>query len=602
MTPDPLADTFHQRLDPARLRVLSTLGEGANGKVHLAEDRLTGRRLALKLLRDVSPRALERFRREAELAASLRHDNVVPVHFTGLLEGRPCVAYEVVEGARTLDEASRGAPLARRVELLRDAARGLGHAHARGVVHRDVKPDNVLVGADGRARVTDFGVGITDEHERLTRTGMMAGTPRYMAPEQLGARVRPTPALDVWALGVLLYQALTDRLPFDGETLMALSDQIAAARPTPPSRLAGVPPALEALCLSALHKDPARRPADGAAFARALDDWLAAPAAPGAPPRRRRAAVAACAVAAAGLLAGWALAPSARPAPGAVAGEPEAPAASTPAPAAAAPALPDWRATLGGPARWRLTYRDLTGGDDILLELTLLQEAPEVRGDVARITATFARVRFSLKIKLTQVEYDSLDGPPGGTPVAGIAPGVAEFLDAFLAARVRFELDLRTGAARAVEGLPRPTTSAFDDGFATHVVRHLQGQMQDSAFAGYLDNVLHLFPADPAQELRADLWRAPPYYLLRAPRQVRWSPEEGRVRTRLAGHARGYLIYDGRPIEFTIERAAVEGEAHVEGDRITRSRLAVAYDGLLGDATARHEATFTFELLAPEGP
>ncbi|MCW8140350.1 MAG: hypothetical protein KIT58_15730 [Planctomycetota bacterium] len=225
-----------------------------------------------------------------------------------------------------------------------------------------------------------------------------------------------------------------------------------------------------------------------------------------------------------------------------------------------------------------------------------------MRGDVARITATFSRLRFSLKIKLTQVEYDSLDGPPASAPVAGIAPGVAEFLDAFLAARVRFELDLRTGAARGVEGLPRPTTSRFDDGFATHVVRHLQGQMQDSAFAGYLDNVLHLFPVDPAADLRADFWRAPPYYLLRAPRQVRWSPEEGRVRTRLAGSPRGFLLYDARPIEFTVERPAFEGEALVEGDRITRTRLAVAYDALLGDETSRHDATFTFELLAPEGP
>ncbi|MCW8140349.1 MAG: serine/threonine protein kinase [Planctomycetota bacterium] len=274
MTPDPLSDTFHQRLDRERLRFLQELGEGANGTVHLVEDRLTGGRLALKTLRDASPRRLERFRREAELAASLRHDNVVPVHFTGLLDGRPCVAYEVVEGARTLDEAFRGAPLRRRIELLRDAARGLGHAHARGVVHRDVKPDNVVVTPEGRARLIDFGVAKDAFMSALTAPGQLVGTAEYMAPEQwtgapLDARC------DLFALGATLYHALTGQPPFAGDTLEELMDLATAGEVAPPSELApGLPPDLERVTLHLLEATPRFRYARAERAAQDLDRVL----------------------------------------------------------------------------------------------------------------------------------------------------------------------------------------------------------------------------------------------------------------------------------------------------------------------------------------
>ncbi|MCO5165569.1 MAG: serine/threonine-protein kinase [Planctomycetes bacterium] len=331
-------DTFVQRLGRERLQVLSKLGEGGCGVVYRVRDRETGALLALKVLREATPRAIERFRREAELAASLRHPNVVAIHGAGTFEGRFFITYELVEGARGLDAAFEGAPLRRRLELLRDAARGLGHAHARGVVHRDVKPDNLLVDGDGRVRVIDFGLAAAEGLERLTRTGGVTGTPWFMAPEQVDPRRgAPTARTDVWALGVILHRAITDELPFDGESFFELARRITATRAAPPSRRApDVPPALDALCVRALDPDPAGRPADGDAFADALEAALRPD--PAGRAAGRRATVVAL------VLGGSALALiAAALSPGAPPGAPaERPASATPTPPAApSPAAPE---------------------------------------------------------------------------------------------------------------------------------------------------------------------------------------------------------------------------------------------------------------------
>ncbi|MCO5164929.1 MAG: serine/threonine protein kinase [Planctomycetes bacterium] len=184
-----------------RFLLLGELGRGATGAVYRARDLERGGEVALKvaLARPEWVR-LQRFLREGEVTAALRHPNIVGIHSMGVADGRPYLAYELVEGARQLDEAARGAPLGRRVELVRDAARALGHAHARGVVHRDVKPANVLVDGAGRVRVADFGLAQALDHERLTVTGALLGTPAYMAPEQLRARRGDVgPPTDVWA-------------------------------------------------------------------------------------------------------------------------------------------------------------------------------------------------------------------------------------------------------------------------------------------------------------------------------------------------------------------------------------------------------------------
>jgi serine/threonine-protein kinase len=249
------------------------------GVVHRARDVVSGREVALKVLLDPAQRArVERFEREGKITAALRHPGIVRIHSTGAVDGCPYLAYELVEGARTLDEVLPLLERTRRLELVRDVARALGHAHAHGVVHRDVKPSNVLVGRDGRARVADFGLAIDDESalDRLTKTGVMVGTPLTMSPEQFaGKRDQVGPASDVWSLGVLLYLALTNELPFMAPTLLQLGAAITTARPRRPTLLdPTIAKDLEAICMIALQRDPRDRYPDGERLAQDLDRYL----------------------------------------------------------------------------------------------------------------------------------------------------------------------------------------------------------------------------------------------------------------------------------------------------------------------------------------
>ncbi len=257
-----------------RFALVSQLGQGAMGTVWRATDLHVGRDVAVKLVLEGTGRA-ERLLREAQLAARLDHPGVVRVHAAGQDEGRPWIALELVEGARTLGAVFKELPLRERVELVRDAALALGHAHARGVVHRDVKPDNILVDAQGRVRVTDFGLAAAADLERLTRTGAAIGTPAFMAPEQLGGGTIGPPA-DVWGLGGVLYEALTGELPFEADDLASLVARVARADVVPPRRLdPAIPRALELVCLRALSRSPDARYPDAGAFAAALEAALA---------------------------------------------------------------------------------------------------------------------------------------------------------------------------------------------------------------------------------------------------------------------------------------------------------------------------------------
>ena len=260
-----------------RFELLDELGRGGAGTVWRARERDSGREVALKLIRAGSPASRARVQREGELAARLDHAGIVRIHALGECQGLIWLACELVEGARTLDAVLPTLGLAERLALIRDAARALGHAHARGVTHRDVKPQNLLVGADGRVRVSDFGVATALGMDRLTRTGALVGTPAYMAPELVAPEtgVVVGPPTDVWALGVLLYQALTDRLPFEAESFLGLAASICEAAPPPPRALrAGIPPAAEAVCLRALSRAPADRYPDGEALAADLERVL----------------------------------------------------------------------------------------------------------------------------------------------------------------------------------------------------------------------------------------------------------------------------------------------------------------------------------------
>jgi len=268
------------RIDDFRVERL--LGRGGMGAVYAARDERAGRPVALKLARAEAarePRAAERARREGLAVAGLDHPGIVRVHAAGTYQGRPYLAFELVEGARHLDEAGPGLPLRRRVELARDAARALGHAHARGVVHRDVKGANLLLDAAGRVRVADFGLAARADLGGLTRSGALLGTPYTMAPEQLAAgegRTEVGPPTDVWALGVVLYELLTGARPFDGGSLVELAAQVVGVDPVPPSRRSRrAPRALDPVVARALAKAPADRYPDGEALARDLDAFLA---------------------------------------------------------------------------------------------------------------------------------------------------------------------------------------------------------------------------------------------------------------------------------------------------------------------------------------
>ena len=273
-----------------RLELGPELGRGGFARVHRARERDSGREVALKLLhveRAGTAASLTRFYREGELAARLVHPGIVRVHAAGTFRGQPCLVYELIEAARPLSEALPLLTLERRLEVVRDVARALGWAHARGVVHRDVKPENVLVDPQGRARLTDFGLAAAGDLERLTRSGAVLGTPHYMAPEQLrGSREEVGPRSDVWALGVMLYQALTDQLPLSPQGLAALAAGDGAAGVVPPRRVRpDVPPGLETVCLHALERSPADRYPHATALAEDLERVLAG----GAPLARRRA-------------------------------------------------------------------------------------------------------------------------------------------------------------------------------------------------------------------------------------------------------------------------------------------------------------------------
>ncbi|MGE0712971.1 MAG: protein kinase [Planctomycetota bacterium] len=247
------------------------LGRGAMGVVYRAFDPEGQRHVAIKVSSGAaSDERAARLQREAELVARLRHPGIVGIHSAGALEdGRRYLVYELVEGARSLQEAWQGAGWRERAGRVLEVARAVAHAHAHGVMHRDLKPENVLVDAQGHLRVTDFGLGAGADLERMTRSQAAVGTPHYMAPEAFRGKP-PTPAHDVWGLGVLLYEACAGTAPFDAPTFQELVNAVHAP-PRPLRELApGLPAGLYAVCARALTLDPQERYPEAGALAEDL--------------------------------------------------------------------------------------------------------------------------------------------------------------------------------------------------------------------------------------------------------------------------------------------------------------------------------------------
>jgi len=260
-----------------RYDVEQELGRGGMATVYRAQDRKHGRALAIKVLRPELAEVLgaERFLREIQIAANLTHPHILPLHDSGDADG---LLYYVMpylpgESLRALLDREKQLPIEEAVRITREVLSALSHAHSRGIIHRDVKPENILL-ADGKAVVADFGIaralGMAGE-SRITQTGMSLGTPGYMSPEQVVGEADLDARSDVYAVGCMLYEMLVGEPPFTGPVETVIERQLTSV-PTPPStRRATVTPELDAVIAKALQKTPADRYATAAQFGDALE-------------------------------------------------------------------------------------------------------------------------------------------------------------------------------------------------------------------------------------------------------------------------------------------------------------------------------------------
>ena len=267
-----------------RYRVLGAAGEGGMGVVYKAEDTRLRRTVALKFLPASLARDLEakkRFLREAQAAAALDHPNICPVHEVDEAEGEMFLAMAFVEGRTLKDRIAEGPlPLAEALAVAVQVAEGLRAAHERGVVHRDVKPANIMLGRDGQVRVTDFGLASLEGGADLTAPQTVLGTPAYMSPEQTRGE-RTDGRTDVWSFGCTLYEMATGRRPFEGELAREVRARVLDQAPADPAALRPeIPPGLAEVILRCLRKDPDGRFPDFEAVLAALRGEAVAGAGP----------------------------------------------------------------------------------------------------------------------------------------------------------------------------------------------------------------------------------------------------------------------------------------------------------------------------------
>ena len=247
-----------------RYRLISPVGGGGMAQVYKARDDILGRIVAVKILREQyagDSQFVARFRREAQAAANLAHPNIVNVYDVGQDGDFHYIVMEHIAGASLKELIVSAAPLPnnKAINIAIQILSGLEYAHRNGLIHRDIKPQNVLIGPDGVAKVTDFGIAKSVSDLGLTEAGLALGTAHYFSPEQAkGERV--TPASDIYAVGVTMYEMLTGHLPFESDTVMGLAYKHISEAPRPPRDLnPAIPARLEAIVLKALAKEPRER-------------------------------------------------------------------------------------------------------------------------------------------------------------------------------------------------------------------------------------------------------------------------------------------------------------------------------------------------------
>jgi len=259
-----------------KYRILEQIGEGAMGVVYRALDPVLNRQVAIKVMSDALARdddLRSRFLREAQAAGSLQHPNVITIYDFGEVGGHLFIAMEFVTGEDLEDMLDRSASLTlvQKIDVLVDVLGGLGYAHRRGIIHRDIKPANIRIDEDGRARIMDFGIA-RFESSKMTRTGLMVGTPAYMAPEQItGGPI--TPATDLFSVGSVMYELFTGTKPFEGESLQSVFYKIVSSSPPDITSISpGLPASLNSIAMRALAKEPAERFSSAVDMANALTE------------------------------------------------------------------------------------------------------------------------------------------------------------------------------------------------------------------------------------------------------------------------------------------------------------------------------------------
>jgi eukaryotic-like serine/threonine-protein kinase len=262
-----------------RYRVLRRIGSGGMAAVWLADDTHLQRQVALKVLHPQFVQDGEfvaRFQREAESAAGLQHPNIVAVFDRGEADGTPYIAMQYLEGPTLKQLIDKGLAPEEAVRLIRQVLEGARFAHRHGIVHRDLKPQNVIVDGEGKATVTDFGIARAGVSE-ITQAGSVMGTPHYLSPEQAQG-LGVTAVSDLYSVGVMLYEALTGQVPFEGDSAVAVAMKQVSQPPQRPSSVnPQVSPALDAAVMRALEKEPGRRFQNADAFIAALDAALKEP-------------------------------------------------------------------------------------------------------------------------------------------------------------------------------------------------------------------------------------------------------------------------------------------------------------------------------------